>query len=163
MQAVSDVLWPQILDAVGGDEAARLLLLGLGSATTWLRALVKRLRSFRLELFAAEISACRASFRKIASLRVVTFAVDVVRLSLLNGIPSLHLDGPGNLRASFAQPSLSVTVLTLSGSTGDLEFLDAMPLLEELRIDGLERGSCLSPLNRPRIRQLRGPTENDLL
>jgi len=31
--AIPEVLWPQILDAAGGDEAARPLLLGLGSSS----------------------------------------------------------------------------------------------------------------------------------
>jgi hypothetical protein len=52
---------------------------------------------------------------------------DVVHLSALNGIPSLYLIGPGSLLASVGQPSLSVTSLTLSGSSGDLHLLWYMP------------------------------------
>ena len=144
---IPDVLWPQILDAAGGDEAARPLLLGLGSSTPRLRALVKRLLSFRLQVAAPEVSACRTCFPEISMLRVVMVPGDVVGLSALSGIRSLHLDGAaGSLRASLAQPSLSVTSLSLSGSSGDLESLRHMPLLEVLSIDGLASGSSLSPL-----------------
>jgi hypothetical protein len=146
LPAIPDALWPQILDAVGGDEAARPLLLGLGSSTPRLRALVKRLLSFRLQVAAPEVSACRTCFPEISMLRVVMVPGDVVGLSALNGIRSLHLDGAGRLRASSDHPSLSVTSLALSGSSVDLESLRHMPLLEVLSIDGLASGSSLSPL-----------------
>jgi hypothetical protein len=146
LPAIPDALWPQILDAVGGDEAARPLLLGLGSSTPRLRALVKRLLSFRLQVAAPEVSACRTCFPEISMLRVVMVPGDVVGLSALNGIRSLHLDGAGSVRASSDHPSLSVTSLALSGSSVDLESLRHMPLLEVLSIDGLASGSSLSPL-----------------
>ena len=92
--------------------------------------------------------------------------LEILRLSLLDGIPSLHLDGPGNLRASEScvQPALSgweapkqqmlrLKSLTLAGWRGNLEFLDAMPLLEELSIDKLDSGPSLSPI--ARLLQLR--------
>ena len=161
--AIPEVLWPQILDAAGGDEAARLLLLGLGSSTPRLRALVKRLLSFRVQVAAPEVSACRTCFPEISMLRVVMVPGDVVRLSALNGIQSLHLDGAGSLRASFAQPSLSVTSLALSGTSGDLESLRHMPLLEVLSIDGLASGTSLSPLGAlTRLRLLYADTMDPL-
>ena len=45
-EAIPEVLWGPILAAAGGDDAARPLLLGLGSSSRRYRGLVRRLLPF---------------------------------------------------------------------------------------------------------------------
>ena len=153
MQAVPDVLWPQILAAAGGDEAARQLLLGFGSSCTRFRRLSKKLLSFGLSACCADVPALRASFSKIDSLRLALGRADVLVLGALDGIRRLHLVGGSRSWEAPKQQMLRLKSLTLAGWRGNLEFLDAMPLLEELSIDKLDSGPSLWPI--ARLLQLR--------
>ncbi len=86
---IPEVLWGQILAAAGGDDAARQLLLGLGSSSRRYRGLVRRLLPFSLAVFDDDLSHCRALFPKIARLTVR----GDVDFSVLDNIPTLHLFG----------------------------------------------------------------------
>ena len=138
---IPDVLWPQILDAAGGDARAGQLLLGAGSCCTRLRGLAKKLLSFRLRTFCADVPALRASFPQIASLCVL----DADDVNGLDNIRNLVLGGSVTLTPP-ASPLLCVTSLALWKWRDDLEILRRMPMLELLSIVGLERRACTSPI-----------------
>ena len=89
LEAIPEVLWGPILAAAGGDDAARQLLLGLGSSSRRHRGLVRRLLPFSLAVFDDDVSHCRALFPKIARLTVK----GDVDFSVLDNIPTLHLFG----------------------------------------------------------------------
>ena len=146
LEAIPDALWPRILAAAEGDEAARLLLLGFGSSCTRFRGLSKKLLSFRMSACCADVSALRASFLKIDSLCVALGRADVLALGALDGIRRLHIVGGSRSWERPKQQMLSVKSLTLAGWRGNLEFLDAMPLLDELSIDKLDSGPTLWPI-----------------
>ena len=148
--AIPEVLWPQILDAAGGDEAARPLLLGLGSSSTRLRGLAKLLLSFRLSAAAsgADVPAIRASSLKIDGLCVVLGREDELAWGALDGIRRLHVVGGSGAWRHPGQQLLHVRELAVTDWRGDLDFLDAMPLLEELRIANLIGDQSTSPIAR---------------
>ena len=146
--AIPDVLWPQILDAAGGDEAARPLLLGLGSSTPRLRGLVKLLLSFRLSASGADVPAIRASFLKIDGPCVVLGREDELAWGALDGIRRLHVVGGSGAWRHPGQQLLHVRELAVTDWRGDLDFLDAMPLLEEFRIANLIGDPSTSPIAR---------------
>jgi hypothetical protein len=150
MEAIPEVPWGPILAAAGGDDAARQLLLGLGSSSRRHRGLVRRLLPFSLTVFDEDVSHCRALFPKIARLTVK----GDVEFSVLDNIPTLHLLG-GIWPAPYTRLA-SVTSLTLTDWWSDLQFLREMPGLQTLQILGLTTTASTAPIaSLERLRYLR--------
>jgi hypothetical protein len=150
LEAIPEVLWGPILAAAGGDDAARQLLLGLGSSSRRHRGLVRRLLPFSLAVFDDDLSHCRALFPKIARLTVK----GDVDFSVLDNIPTLHLLG-GIWPAPYTRLA-SVTSLTLTDWWSDLQFLREMPGLQTLQILGLTTTASTAPIaSLERLRYLR--------
>ena len=150
MEAIPEVLWGPILAAAGGDDAARQLLLGLGSSSRRHRGLVRRLLPFSLAVFDEDVSHCRALFPKIARLTVK----GDVDFSVLDNIPTLHL--LGGIWPAPCTRLASVTSLTLTDWWSDLQFLREMPGLQTLQILGLTTNASTLPIaSLERLRYLR--------